>query len=229
MATLTSPTLGRLITNVRNMLGQPNSTNSNWTDLEITEYLNEAGRLYFAEVLKNSEGYFTATTLLTYTQDIETVSLPVDCYEVKALYIQNSQGWEILQYRNNVTSGFFTNVGAGGPNSYSPEYSFLGNNILLRPVPNATGTNMLRLDYIQFPDQMVNGGDSLTNQISPVFKQLIEVYAVYKAKMKQSLVNGTDLTAIAKGNLSEIYTLFKDTINKRSEFPEYTIPFNPEG
>lgn len=233
MATLTSPTLGRLITNVRNILGQPNATNSTWTDFEITEYLNEGGRLYFSEVVKNMEGYFIVSTdpgsNLTYTANVETVALPTDCFQIKALYIQRNNAWEILEYQNNVTSGFYTNTGAGGTNTYSPYYYFQGNNIVLHPTPNVTGTNQLRLDYVQFPDQMVNGGDSMTNQISPVFKQLIEMYAVYKAKIKQSMVSGTDLTALPKANLDEIYTSFKNTITPRSAYPEFTIPFSPEG
>lgn len=229
MATLSSPTLGSLLTDVRNLLGQPNATNSTWTNAELTSYLNEAVRMYFAEVVKGQEGYFTTTTTLTYTQDVETVALPTDCFEVKTLYAQRSNGWEALVYQNNITTGFYSNVGSGGTNTYSPYYMFMGNSILLRPVPNFTGTNQLRLDYIQFPDQMVNGGDSLTNQVSPVFKQLLTMYAVYKAKLKQSMVNGTDLTALPSKNLAEIYTQFKVTIDKRSAYPEYVLPFSPEG
>jgi hypothetical protein len=78
------------------------------------------------------------------------------------------------------------------------------------------------------PDQLINGGDTMTASVSPVFKQLIETYAIFKAKMKQSMVNGTDLTAIPKANLQEIYGNFKNTITPRSAYPIYTDPFNPE-
>lgn len=233
MATLTSPTLGKLIQNVRNLLGQPNPINSTWTNDELREYLNEGVRIYFGDVVKNQEGYFTISTdpnnNLTYIANVETVALPMDCFQVKALYIQRSNGWEILEYRNDVTNGFLTNTGSGGSNTYSPMYYFQGNNLVLHPTPNLTGVGQLRLDYIQFPDQMINGGDSLTNQVAPVFKQLIEMYAVYKAKMKQSMVSGTDLTAIPKANLQEIYANFKNAITPRSAYPEFTVPFNPEG
>lgn len=233
MAVLTSPTLGKLIFNVRNMLGQPNPINSTWTDAEIAEYVNEGVRMYFAEVMKNQEGYFLTTTdplsNLSYVANIETVALPADCFEVKAAYIQRSNGWEILQYRNNVTTGFLTNVGAGGANTYSPAYSFRGNSLVLHPTPNANGAGQIRLDYVQFPDQMINGGDAMTNQVSPVFKQLIEKYAIVQAKKKESLVNGTDLMSMANADLGAAYVLFKDTINKRSAYPEYVEPFNPEG
>ncbi len=232
MATLTSPTLGKLITSIRNFLGQPNAANSTWTDSELTEYLNEGVRLYFAEVVKNFEGYFTittdATSNLSYTASVETVALPTDCFQVKAVYIQRSQGWSILEYRNDLTHSYSTNTGGGGVNVYQPYYFFQGNNLVLRPVPNMSAANALKLDYIQLPDQMVNGGDSLTNQVSPVFKQLIEMYAIYKAKLKQSMVAGVDLTALPKENLSTIYSSFKDTITPRSAYPRFTEPFNPE-
>lgn len=236
MATLTSPTLGKLLTNVRNLLAQPNSPNSTWTDSELTEYINEAIRLYFGEVCKNFEGYFTISTdpqsggsgNLSYTANSDLVALPIDCFQVKAVYIQRPQGWSILEYRNDVTHGYWTGSGNGDPNIYQPYYFFQGNNLVLRPLPNQSGLNAIKLDYIQLPDQMINGGDVLTNQVSPVFKQLIEMYSVYKAKLKQSMVNGVDLTAIPKANLIEIHDNFKNTIMPRSAYPRYTEPFNPE-
>lgn len=228
MSTLTSPTLGALISNVRNLLGQPNANNSTWTDLELTDYLNEAIRMYFAEVVKNFEGYFGATTTLSYTAGTETVALPSDCFQVKAVYIQRSQWFSLLQYINDVTHGYWTTTGGGSSEVYTPYYFFRGNNLVLRPVPDASATDAIKLEYIQLPDQMVNGGDSLTNQVSPVFKQLVEMYAVYKAKMKQSMVSGTDLTALPKANLAEIYGNFKNAIMPRSAYPVSTVPFCPE-
>jgi hypothetical protein len=180
-------------------------------------------------VVKNSEGYFQPTpVLLDIAANTETVALPTDFFEARALYIARSNGWEIIPYDNDITSGFVTVGGGTGSNTYLPSYYFQANNIVLHPTPNFAQTGALRLEYIQFPDQMINGGDTMTNQVSPVFKQLIEMYAIYKAKLKQSMVNGVDLTATPKANLSEIYTLFRDVINKRSEYPEYVLPFSPE-
>lgn len=237
MATLTSPTLGYLLSNIRNLLGQTSASNSSWTDSELTEYVNEAVRLYFGEVVKNYEGYFTISTdpasggsgNLSYSAGSDLVALPADCFQVKSVYIQRPQGWSILEYHNDLTHGYWTSIGAGSNSmTYQPYYFFQGNNLVLRPVPDASASNVIKLDYIQLPDQMVNGGDALTNQVSPVFKQLLEMYAVYKAKLKQSMVSGTDLTALPKANLSEIYTNFKNTIMPRSAYPLYTEPFSPE-
>lgn len=228
MATLSSPSLGKTITNVRNFLSQPNPANSAWTDAELTEYINEGIRMYFAEVVKTSEGYFTTNTLLDVVTDVETVALPSDFFEVRALYIQRNNAWEILPYNNNITDGFYTNSGSSSL-TYAPYYFFRSNNLVLRPTPNFSATGVLRLEYVQFPDTLVNGGDMLTNQVSPVFKQLIEMYAVYKAKLKQSMTNGVNIHQVPLENLNQIYSQFKDTINKRSQYPEFIVPFNPEG
>lgn len=228
MSLLASPTLTKLVTNVRNLLGQPNPNNSAWTDAEIKEYLNEGVRMYFAEVIKNSEGYFMPVPVyLDVVSGQEEVALPSDFFESKALYIERNNGWEVLEYRNDLTNGFLSSAGSSGSNTYSPLFYFRGNNLVLHPTPQFSGTAVLRLDYIQFPDQMLNGGDTMTNQVSPVFKQLVEMYAVYKAKLKQSMVSGTDLTALPRANLNEIYVLFKNTINKRSQYPEFTTPWSP--
>lgn len=229
MAILSSPTLSKLLFNVRNLLNQPNPANSFWTDAELTEYLNEGVRMYFAEVMKNSEGYFQPTpVLLNVVSGSETVALPVDFFEARALYIRRNNGWEILEYRNDVTSGFIDMGGGAGSNTYNPSYYFQGNNLVLHPTPNFSETGVLRLEYVAFPDQMINGGDAMSNQVSPVFKQLIEMYGVVKAKTKESMVTGVDMVSIPSANLGQIYALFKDTINKRSQGPEYVNPFNPE-
>ncbi len=228
MATLVSPSLGKLISNVRNMLNQPNPANSFWTDAELTEYLNEAVRVYFAEMTKNNEGLFTTTSDLNIVADAETIALPSDCFVVKALYKKRAPNYyDMLDYRNNLTDGYSTQGGTS-PSSYYPTYYFRGNNIVLHPVPNFSETAGLKLEYLQFPDMLRDAGDTLTAQVSPIFKQLIESYAVWMAKHKESLVSGTDLTSIPERRLSSLYTQFKETIAQRSKNPTFIKPFNPE-
>lgn len=224
---LSSPTLGKLISNVRNLLGQPNASNSRWSDADLTEYINEGVRMYFAEVVLNEEGQFTTTDDLDIVSGTETVALPTDCFHIKALYKAVSDGYEILPYINNLTQGYTTEGGVG-EETYFPYYYLRQNNIVLRPVPQFSETNGLKIEYVQFPDSMINGGDTLTSGVSPVFKQLVEMYAVYKAKMQESLVNGVDLSSLAKRNLDEIYVMFKNAISGRSKYPQFTIPYLPE-
>jgi hypothetical protein len=227
MATLSSPTLQALISSVRSLLNQPDRNNSNWTDEEITSYLNEAIRIHFQEVLNNNEGYFTAQTDLNIVTDTETVALPSDCFLVRSLYKKVTNGYEMLPYRNNVTESYSTQGGTSS-NSYLPYYYLRGNSLVLRPIPNFSETSGLRLEYVQFPDTLVSGGDTMTAQVSPIFKQLIEMYAVYKAKLKESLVSGVATHKVAEDNLSDLVALFKDAIANRSKNPTSIIPFCPE-
>lgn len=227
MGTLTSPTLTTILGNVRNLLNQPNSANSFWSDAEITSYINEAIRIYFAELSKIDEGYFTTQTDLNVTNGVETVALPSDFFSLRALYKKSGTLYVMLPYRNNLTEGYDTTSGSSS-DAYLPYYYFRGNSLVLRPIPGFSETASLRLEYIQFPDTLVNGSDTQTAQISPVFNQVIEMYAVYKAKMKESLVTGVDTSALARDNLAVLTKQYTDVIQNRSKNPTFTKAFNPE-
>lgn len=222
---LTSNTLGKYLRTVRNLLNQPNAANSFWSDEELTDYLNEGIRMYYIEVTNNDEGAWTKIADLNIVSGTETVALPSDCFEVKALYKAVSNGYEVLPYRN-YESESYTTQGGTGTESYFPAYYFRENNLVLRPVPNFSQTAGLRIEYIYFPDMLQNAGDVASTNIMPIFKQLIEMYAVYKAKLKESLVNGVDTSVLAKDNLNQIYKQFVDTVQNRSRYPQFIKPFN---
>lgn len=227
MATLTAPTLQNLITNVRILLNQTDPNNSLWTNNELTNYLNEAIRLYFLECVLVNEGYFTTQTDLNIVTDTQTIALPTDCFEVKVVYKKVTNGYIVLPYQNNLMDSYSTQGGSSS-DSFFPGYYFQGNNLVIRPTPNFSETAGIRLEYIQFPDNMVWGGDSMTNQVSPIFKQLIEMYAVYKAKLKESMVNGGMMHKVPQENVAQLYQSFKETISRRSRYPTFIIPFSPE-
>lgn len=226
--TLPNPTLGKLISTVRNMLNQPNAANSFWSDSEITDYLNEGIRVYFAEVTQNMEGQWTKIVDLNIVSDVELVALPSDCYEVKAVYKKVSNGFVVLPYLNAISNSYATVSGASGTDTYFPSYYFRENNLVLRPVPNYSETAGIRAEYVYFPDSLVNAGDTLSPNLVPLFKQVVEMYAVYKAKVKESLVNGVDTSALAKSNLNELYKQFVDSIKNRSKYPQFIKPWCPE-
>lgn len=228
MGVLTNPTVEDLIVNVRSMLNQPDANNSFWADEELIVWINEAIRRYFTEVILHNEGLFTTQADLDITAGSETIALPTDCFEIKALFKKVNTEYIVLDYRNDFTSSYTTQGGTSSL-SYLPIYEFRGNSIVLKPTPQFTEVNGLRCEYIQFPQTILTGGDSMTNQVSPIFRDLIEMYVVYKAKLKESLVGGTDLTALAKSNVNDLYISFKDAIVGRSKFPQFTQPFDPEG
>lgn len=227
MATLSSPTLQNLLTEVRIQLNQQDPTNSFWRDDELGGYLNDAIRRYFVEAVMVNEGYFTTTADLNIAAATETVALPSDCFEIKSLWKKVSNGYTMLNYRNNVTDGYST-TGAASGDTYQPYYYLRGNSLVLRPTPSAAETAGLKIEYTQFPNTMVYGGDSLTNQVSPVFKELIVMYAVYKAKLRESMTTGGSMHSVPAGQVQALYDQFKSAIVKRSKDPTFVTQFNPE-
>ncbi len=227
MATLSQPTLSALLKETRIMLNQPEASNSFWTDAELGGFLNDAVRLYFQEIAQRAEGQFDAQVDLNIVANVETIALPTDCFEVKAVYkLQNSSNYVILTYRNNITEGYDTqsNSSNGG---YEPYYYFRGNNLVLRPVPTFNETASIRLEYISFPSELIIGSDVMSSGISPVFKELVVMYAVWKAKVKESLVTGTNTYNGAAEILGNIYKKFTESVGYRSKYPQMIRPFNP--
>lgn len=229
MSAVTSPSLQTMITSVRRLLNQPSPDNSFWSDAELTEYLQEGVRVYFAELTNLDEGQFGKVTDLDITSGTETVTLPTDFFEVRALYKKTSGGTQyvMLPYRNNISEGYSTEGGTTAE-SYLPYYYFRGNQLVLRPVPQFSETGGLKLEYIGTPDIPSNGVDTLTAQISPVFKQVVEMYAVHKAKLKESLVNGVRVHDVAREHLADLSKQFRDVIALRSKGNTFIKPFNPE-
>jgi hypothetical protein len=228
MANLSAPSLQSLLRNVRLMLNQPNPTNSFWTDEELVVYLNEGIRVYFAELVTSSgEGQFTTTTDLAIAAGVETVALPTDCHTIKNVWRKDGTNYISLNYRQLLDSDIDTETQT--TSQWNPTYYFRGNNLVLSVLPATTDATGIRIEYVQFPTTLVDGGDALSTQVSPVFRQVIEMYAVYKAKLKESMVNGVTVHAIAKENLNELYMQFKDALIPRSKNPQYVQPFNPEG
>lgn len=230
MATLSSPTIDELLVDVRYMLGQPDSNNSTWSDEELAQYLNEGVRRYFVEVVTRMESAFVTTTTLNCTQATETISLPSDFFKVKNLFIKINDGYAILNYRNNLTHGFSTSGDTAGE-WYRPSYQLRSSSLVLHPIPNYTsnsGSGSFLLEYVAFPNTLITGGDSLTANVSPVFKDLVETYAAYKAKLRESAVSGVDTYSGLLQNLNDLFTSFKEAITQMSANPTYVQAFNPE-
>lgn len=224
---LSSPTLGRMLSNVRDMLNQPNASNSTWSDAFLTEQLNKGVQRYFAEVVQNVEGQWVTTASLNIVSGAETVALPTDCFEVKGMWKTITDGRIPLDYVNNLNSSVATRGTGASGQSYCPQYSFRGNALQLNPVPDFSETGGLHLEYVSFPERMLNAGDTLSTNVAPVFADLVEMYAVYRAKLQESLVSGVDTSALAKAELAGLYGQFQNSIRNRSKNPQYVQPFTP--
>ncbi len=226
MGILAAPGLDDLLVNVRTFLGQPDSTNSFWSDDELTVYLNEGIRRYFQEIIKTGGGQFVVQVDLDLVAGNELVALPADFFQAKGVYRKQTDGYLMMRWMNNLTMGYSTSQQSG--NALLPSYDFRSTNLVLRPIPGAAETAGLRMEYIAFPATLLTGGDSMTAEVSPVFRDLIECYAIYKAKLRESSVNGVNTYAPIKENLSDLMVAFRDSLARRSMNPTHTVAFNPE-
>lgn len=227
MAQLSSPTLERLIKEARIFLRQQSSSNSTWSDEELTLYINDAIRIYFLEVAERAEGQFDAVLDLDITSGTEAIPLPSNFFEAKALYKRAENNYYILPYENFITTSYTTDGGSNG-STFMPAYYFRGNNIILRPVPQFTESASLRLEYTAFPETLIWGGDTMSSGVSPIFKELIIMYAAYKAKASDSATNGTSSGhEVVATLLGDLYAKFKETVGYRSKYPVAIKPFTP--
>lgn len=227
MAQVIAPTLEKIIRDVRVLLNQPKPENSRFSDAELTSYANDAIQQIFLTVNEAGEGQFDKITNLDIVNATETVALPVDCFAIKALYKVQNQVNRRLEYRQNIMMDYDNSSSNTGSTTYEPYYYIRGNNLVLRPIPGFSETSGLVLEYTAFPSVLVYGGDTMDSGISPLFRELIVMYVVSKAKLKDDLAGGGNSRAPAEAHLADLYNNFKHQLMERSKAPQYITVFEP--
>lgn len=225
--TLVAPTLTRLIQDARILLSQPKAENSRFSDAELSGYANDALQQIFLTVNEYGEGQFDKTTTLGVVNGTETVALPADCFAIKVLYIDQNGVKRRLEYKQNILADYDSGNTNTGSTTYEPYYYLRGNNIVLRPIPGFTSTTALTIEYTAYPTVLVYGADTLDAGISPLFKELIVMYTVSKAKLKDDLSGQGSGYALASSHRDDLFKMFKHQISERSKAPTYITPFEP--
>ncbi len=226
MAAVIAPTLEKLIREARILLNQPRAENSRYTDAELAGYANDAVQQIFLTINEVGEGQFDKTTTLNTVANVETVALPVDCFAIKVLYKLQGNTLRRLEYKQNILNDY-EQLGTNSGGTYEPYYYLRANNIVLRPIPGSSETAGLTIEYTSYPDVLVYGGDVMTSGISPLFKELIVMYIVSKAKLKDSLSGGGSGLEIANSHRDDLFRAFKHQLSERSKAPQYIVPFEP--
>lgn len=217
----------RLIRDARILLNQPKPENSRFSDAELTGYANDALQQVFHTVNEAGEGQFDKTANLDITQNVETISLPVDCFSIKALFKVQGTINRRLEYHQNILNDYDNTPSSSGSSSYEPYYYFRGNSLVLRPIPGFTQTAGLVMEYTAYPQLLVYGGDSLDAGMSPLFKELIVSYIVSKAKFKDDLSGNGQGYALASSRMVDLFKQFRHQLMERSKAPQYINTFEP--
>lgn len=230
MAQVIAPNLERIIRNVRILLNQPKAENSRFSDAELIIWANDAIQQIFLTVNEAGEGQFDKITNpgLNATNAVETITLPVDCFAVKAAWWKQNTIMRRLEYKQNTTLDYDATSANSGQTTYEPYYYFRGNNIVLRPIPGFTSTDgPLIIEYTAYPSVLVYGSDTMDAGISPLFRELIESYVVSKAKFRDDLSGQGQGYELANGRMVDLFRQFKHQLMERSKAPQYTTPYEP--
>lgn len=209
------------------MLNQPKPENSRFTDAELTGYANDALQQIFLTVNEAGEGQFDKIINLDILSNTETVSLPVDCFAVKALYKKQGTINRRLEYHQNIINDYDNTASNSGSSSYEPYYYFRGNSLVLRPIPGFSETGGLVLEYTAYPQVLVYGSDNLDSGMSPLFKELIVMYVVFKAKLKDDLSGNGQGVSKAQQHRDDLFKQFRHQLMERSKAPQYVNTFEP--
>lgn len=222
------PTLERILRDTRVLLGQPKAENSRWSDEELISYGNDIVQQIFAETDKYSEGQFDKTSFIDCAANVETIPLPIDCYKLRGVWYNSGTIWRRLEYRQNIMADFSTTDTTASGANYEPYYYFQRNNVVLRPMPGFTSTNQpFRFDYTAYPQILVYGTDTMDTGISTIFKEMVVMYMVYKAKLKDDLTSGSDTSGKAGDLFSSLFKQFKQQVSERSKAPQYVSVYEP--
>ncbi|GAC1501958.1 MAG: hypothetical protein NVS1B10_06480 [Candidatus Saccharimonadales bacterium] len=227
MAQVVAPTLERLIRDARILLNQPKPENSRFSDAELTGYANDALQQIYLTVNEAGEGQFDKTATLNITSGVETIPLPVDCFAVKVIFKKQGTINRRLEYHQNILNDYDNSASSNGSASYEPYYYFRGNNLVLRPIPGFSETGGLTIEYTAYPNLLVFGGDIMDSGMSPLFKELIVMYIVSKAKLKDDLAGQGQGYALASSHRNDLFKQFKHQLMERSKAPQYINTFEP--
>lgn len=209
------------------MLNQPRPENSRFTDAELTSYANDALQQIFLTVNEAGEGQFDKKTTLNIVGGTETVALPSDCFAVKAIFKQQGTIARRLEYHQNIVNDYDTTTANTGSSSYEPYYYFRGNNLVLRPIPGTSETAGLIIEYTAYPTVLVYGSDNLDSGMSPLFKELIVMYIVAKAKLKDDLSGAGQGYQLAASHRDDLFRQFRHQLMERSKAPQYVNTWEP--
>lgn len=237
MAAVVAPKLERLIRDARILLNQPKAENSRFSDAELAGYANDAIQQIFLTINEAGEGQFDQSTSdatnvaypgLNVTKNVETVTLPIDCFAIKVVYFKQGTMNRRLEYRQNIMMDYDLTIANSGQTTYEPYYYLRGNSLVLRPIPGFTSIdNPITIEYTAFPNVLVYSGDTMDNGISPLFKELIVSYVVSKAKFKDDLSGSGQGFALANGRMVDLFKQFKHQVMERSKAPQYITTFEP--
>lgn len=206
-------TLSEILTDVRSQINQTDSSNSDYTDVELTEFINQAIRFTGSKIL-----YPRTSTTVSPTAGTKTYSLPSDFMNLLIAYYGDTavngsvRKLKIITHERLAAMypGWLENV---SDNQGRPEYLMLLNRtqFVLFPAPdttNAASNNLVHMYYNNYPAEITTGTES--PDLPSPFHDIIAVYVAhlcYGGKLQNPQLSTAKLNEFtAKMKLLELPT-----------------------
>lgn len=176
-----SVTLTQALVNVRTLLDEP--TPQFWTDLQLTQFLNEAA----SDIARRVEWKETNVNVAV-TAGTQTYTAPTDVYRIHRIEFAptNSQDTYTVEFRGYMEMDQIWGINQEWPASYPLYYTLWkvppSMNIILYPVPSQAGN--LHVFYYQQIVPMVITTDDL--DVLEGWEDVAYDYAVYRALRKDA-------------------------------------------
>lgn len=168
MAAYTYP-LSEIRTRVRDILNE--STATFWTDAELTAYINDGVRA-IAEIGRCIQTINTTAATVNGTRTVAFTG-----YSVEAVLYQPSSGTEKALVKTDELR--FGRLQSNG--TYPQFFAETGQYVAIEPIPDAAYN--LDIYYYAAPTDM--SGDADVPSVPLAYRQLIILYALYRAYMKE--------------------------------------------
>lgn len=171
--------LGTMETRFRYFTNDKNAVR--FTQPEAYFYLNEAYKYYFARLVSCGYGSLIKSppSSLNITANDNKVALPSDFLRVRLLERVIDACWYPMKYIENYNYSEDTTSAYGDE---IPDYSFIGNNIVLKNTPTESVTGGLRLTYWAYATEMTTSTSTPDSGFNEQWHGMIPVLAAIYAK-----------------------------------------------
>lgn len=197
-----------------------------WSDTLLNNAINEGYFYYWQWLIQaSSPNALFGPTLLNIVADTATVALPSDCIKIRLLEKLVGTEWVPLDYFERFDTST-SSQSVGWTYNESQNFSLVGRNLVLDPIPAESVTGGLRVTYYFRPTRLTSDSHSPNDGFDALYHDLLHLYCVKKAKAKEEGVagGGADSTPFLS-DLAQLEAQFKQSIEPATQHRSYTQLF----
>lgn len=216
-------TLAQISTSILGLVNKTNTYQGFYTTQKVTDAVNDSLDYIAAEMFQRGNGWFNTITTLNVTAGTPTVALPTSCSIIQAVRYLVGNVYVALMYDDQATQTQVQDPSATVqyPASYRlVNDAVLGPCIYFNPVPGASGTGYVQLEYSAYPTLLANSGDT----IDPQFDRCLTNYVKWRAASQLVAQVGNPMPAWQRYE-DEWLAKMKETVSRRIRQTQWVKDF----